>query len=53
MSYFSHPMLQVLCEPLRTLETDPGRITPERAEVMSYLRKRIAVHMSAAPLQTA
>jgi hypothetical protein len=50
MTYFCQPMLQVLREALRTLQTDPGPMTPERAEVVSYLRERIAAFSPALEL---
>jgi hypothetical protein len=42
MTFSRSPMLHVLREALRTLQTDPGPMTPARAEVVSYLRERIA-----------
>ena len=35
-------MLHVLRDALRTLQTDPGPMTPAGAEVVSYLRERIS-----------
>jgi hypothetical protein len=42
-------MLEVLREALRTLETEPGPMTPGKAELMTYLRERIVAHMRPAP----
>lgn len=41
MSIPYRPMLEVLREALRTLQTEPGPMTPNKAELMRYLRERI------------
>ena len=35
------PMLEVLREALRTLQDDPGPMTPEKRQLVRYLRERI------------
>ena len=48
MSNSYRSMLEVLREALRTLQSDPGPMTPDKAELMSYLRERIVAHSPAA-----
>ena len=42
------PILEVLRDALRTLQSDPGPMTPNKAELLSYLRERIVAHSPAA-----
>lgn len=44
MNISSRPMLEVLREALRTLQSDPSPMTPNKAELVSYLRERIIAH---------
>lgn len=53
MNFLPRPMLEVLREALRTLETEPGPMTPGKAELMSYLRERIVAQMRPTPSQAA
>ena len=42
MSFKYRPFLEVLREALRTLQTEPGPKTPEKTNLMLYIRQRIA-----------
>lgn len=44
MNISPRPILEVLREALRTLQSDPGPMTPNKEELMSYLRERIDAH---------
>lgn len=44
MSFSYRPMIEVLREALHTLQSDPGPLTPEKAELLTYLRERIVAH---------
>jgi hypothetical protein len=44
MGYQYRPILEVFREALRTLESEPGPMIPAKAELMEYLRQRIAQH---------
>lgn len=40
------PLLEVFRSTLRTLQSEPGPMTPDKAEFMEYLHRRIAEHES-------
>lgn len=44
MGYQYRPLLDVFREALRTLQNEPGPMIPAKAELMEYLRSRIAEH---------
>ena len=44
MGYRYRPLLEVFREALSTLQNDPGPMIPAKAELMEYLRQRIAQH---------
>lgn len=44
MGYQYRPLLEVFREALKTLQTEPGPMIPAKAELMQYLRNRIAEH---------
>lgn len=44
MGYHYRPLLEVFREALRTLQNEPGPMIPAKAELMEYLRERIAQH---------
>jgi len=44
MGYQYRPLLAVFREALTTLENEPGPMIPAKAELMKYLRNRIAEH---------
>lgn len=46
MTVTYRPMLQVLREALHTLQTEPGPMTPEKKELLSYLRERIVANQN-------
>jgi len=40
------PLIEVFRSSLRTLEKEPGPMTPDKTEFMEYLQRRIAEHES-------
>jgi len=44
MGYQYRPLLEVFREALSTLQNEPGPMIPAKAELMEYLRNRIAQH---------
>jgi hypothetical protein len=44
MGYQYRPLLEVFREALRTLQNEPGPMIPAKAELIEYLRERIAQH---------
>jgi len=44
MGHHYRPLLEVFREALRTLQNEPGPMIPAKAELMEYLRARIAQH---------
>jgi len=44
MGYRYRPLLEVFREALSTLQNEPGPMIPAKAELMEYLRQRIAQH---------
>jgi hypothetical protein len=44
MGYRYRPLLEVFCEALKTLQDEPGPMIPAKAELIEYLRARIAQH---------
>ena len=40
--YTPRPLQDVFRDALRTLEAEPDRITPDKAELIEFLRQRIA-----------
>jgi hypothetical protein len=48
MTVSDRPMLKVLRERLRALQTEPGPVTLERALLMGYLAQRIVAYMPSA-----
>ena len=44
MGHQYRPLLDVFREALRTLQNEPGPMIPAKAELMEYLRARIAQH---------
>ena len=53
MNFSYRPMLDVLREALSTLQNDPGPLTPEKAELLSYLHERILAHSPSPAAQSA
>lgn len=47
MSFNYRPLFEVLREALRTLQNEPGPMTPEKSELIRYLRERIAANVNA------
>ena len=44
VGYQYRPLLEVFREALKTLQNEPGPMIPAKAELMEYLRERIAQH---------
>ena len=44
MGYHYRPLLEVFRDALKTLQNEPGPMIPAKAELMEYLRNRIAEH---------
>ena len=44
MGHQYRPLLEVFREALKTLQNEPGPMIPAKAELMEYLRNRIAQH---------
>jgi hypothetical protein len=53
MNFSYRPMLEILREALSVLQNDPGPLTPEKAELLSYLHERIVAHSGSPAAQTA
>jgi hypothetical protein len=46
-------LLEVFREALRTLQDEPGPMTPEKSALLRYLRERIAANTDPHPLEQA
>jgi hypothetical protein len=53
MGFRYRPLLEVFREALRVLQNEPGPMTPEKSELMRYLRERIAANAAPTPLDHA
>ena len=48
MNFQLRPLLHVYREALRTLQSEPGPMTSNKLDLMTYLRQRITEHESRA-----